>query len=60
MKLMAKEEVLEIKESVETKDRISLWSRLLIKLGLRSECCGAKLYSWHPYKRYCTKCEKRA
>lgn len=62
MNIGAKESITKIasahnEESAQPK--VSLWMKLLIKLGLRSECCGAKIYSWHPYKKYCTKCEQK-
>lgn len=36
------------------------WTRLLIKLGLRSNCCGAKTRYHKGYDQtYCTGCDKR-
>jgi hypothetical protein len=32
-------------------------TKILVLLGLRSKCCGAKITSWHHDKQYCEKCE---
>jgi len=38
-------------------NKFSLWTKLLIALGLRSRCCGERTYvptGWP--KEYCSKC----
>jgi hypothetical protein len=34
----------------------SRWTRFLIAIGLRSNCCGAEIYVWSWNKRYCDEC----
>lgn len=38
----------------------ALTTRLLVWLGLRSDCCGARLYEPTGWDReYCSKCDRR-
>lgn len=33
-------------------------TKILIAIGLRSRCCGAKIETWHAGKDLCTDCQK--
>ncbi len=44
----------------DTFPRRDLWTRILILLGMRSECCGARTYQPNGWARkYCSKCDRR-
>ena len=32
-------------------------TKIMILIGTRSACCGAKINVWHAGKNYCSKCE---
>lgn len=34
-----------------------MYIKLLIILGFRSACCGAKIETWHQGKYFCNNCE---
>ena len=38
---------------------MTLLTRLIIWLGLRSKCCGAPTESYGYKREYCTKCDKK-
>lgn len=47
-------------ETVSRRLPSALTTRLLVWLGLRSDCCGARLYEPTGWAReYCSKCDRR-
>lgn len=42
---------------------MDMWNRLLIALGWRSTCCGARIRTEYPVgwpeREYCTECQRR-
>jgi hypothetical protein len=36
-----------------------LWTKILMWLGFRSQCCGAEINEWDDHHFFCKNCDKR-